>query len=373
MKGPYEILGDQIVYVGNRQSKAHSGVADINLNANGDRHLRIMRESDYWGHILTVDAAIHQAIVRFFDAHGATPADIPLLTRAISSPGAVTHTIATDVKPFKVKYFKRGNVFLSQSSQLYLEALLGLDRFGDGVYAMSKSFRNEKSDFRHLAEFRNFEFESRVQLDEIIAFQEELVVAVLEGIVEACPDALLHFLTEEEVGDLTRFRAPFPRITFREAMDTLSKSTGDKRYNSGKLSVRQLGAWEEVLLGEILGSDTPVFVTHYPIREIAFYHARSPEDPCVALNADCLFPGYGEVIGSGERVLTRADFEEKVKMFRLRKKDYTWYGEIRDEKLGKIPHSGFGIGMERLLCAVLKLPTIVHAIPFPRTHGGFRP
>ena len=196
---------------------------------------------------------------------------------------------------------------------------------------------------------------------------------LLNGLLNACEASLAYFLDEDDLKSLAMLRRPFVRITFKDALSVLYRETRNPKYRSGNESITNFDAREEILLCQILADGQPIFVTHYPVRGVEFYHATSPEDPSLALNADCLFPGFGEVISSGQRVLTRSDYERKSKMFNLNRDDYEWYEEIRDAGLNSIIHSGFGMGLERFLTAVLRLPSIEYSIAFPRVSQRIRP
>jgi asparaginyl-tRNA synthetase len=137
--------------------------------------------------------------------------------------------------------------------------------------------------------------------------------------------------------------------------------------------VPNFDAAAEVSICELVGKGQPVFVLGYPLKEVAFYHAAQPRHAQFAINADLLFPGFGEIIGCGQRVLTKKDLEKKFALFDFPKNDYRWYGEIRDQRLGKVIHSGFGMGIERFLTSILRLPSVYHATAFPRVSNSLYP
>ena len=243
----------------------------------------------------------------------------------------------------------------------------------DRVYVVGKSFRNESSDFRHLTEFRHAEYEGFGSLEDILIVQERMIRYLIQELVENCEASLHFFLSDEDFKALDLPAGQFARVTFDEAFSELYRESKDTKYHPDSVTVASFDAKAEVLLTELVGDAKPVFVTYYPLSEVAFYHAVSPTRPTRAINADLLFPGYGEVVGSGQRVFGRADYERKRDLFRLRPDDYDWYGEIRESEKNTTSHSGFGLGLERFLAAVLKLPTLVQAISFPRVHWAVRP
>jgi asparaginyl-tRNA synthetase len=272
----------------------------------------------------------------------------------------VTPPIVTGVAPedsttlFQVKYFDR-IAYLSQSAQFYLESLIfSLER----VYSLTPSFRAEKSRTpRHLAEYWHMEMEAAwVENDENMQVQEQLLTAMLHNAVAECSDEL-RFLKRDPL-KLKKIEPPFDRIKYNEAVDHLQSKGHKMSWGS------DLGAIEEREL--TLDRDLPVFVINYPKELKPFYMKENPDDPRTYKNSDLLAPeGYGEIIGGSERETDNermiAWLEEKGESL----DNYKWYLDLR--KYGSVPHSGFGMGIERVVTWVCGLEHIRDAIPYPRT------
>jgi asparaginyl-tRNA synthetase len=286
----------------------------------------------------------------------------------ISSPGAFKGTIISDVDPFKIKFFGK-DTFLTQSSQLYLEFAI-TNPGTKMVYCWDKSFRREKADFRHLPEFAHIEFEGNIGFEANLSIQQKFIQYLIHYLLSNRRKEMGLFVGHEELRELEKISKvkKFKRVSFVDAFKMLRKRTGDRKYDD--VSIKNFSAHEEVMLTEMVGA--PVFVTDYIGDEVAFYHAPLSKGSRFVRNADLLFPGYGEVVGSGERVHTRKETIQKAKHFKLDMNDYRPYIESR--KLSNpVVHSGWGMGIERFIQTVLKLPYIWEVKPFPRVDGQNRP
>jgi aspartyl/asparaginyl-tRNA synthetase len=368
MMGPYYIKNNKLAYVGNKLFKPLEEVRKVRPPDLSKRHIEIRRNSQKWTAIIKIWDEIFRATTEFMKKKRVLFFDLPITTRMISSPGALIGTIPSDVNPFKIKFFNK-TTYLTQSSQLYLEFAITNPKI-NSVYCWEKSFRREEADFRHLPEFTHIEFESNINFKKNLQFQKDYLQFLVNSLIENCEKEISVFLTEKEIAELDKFSKleVFEKITFHDAFKLLKKKTKNSKYE--KITIKNFGAYEEVLLTEIINK--PVFVTHYIGDEVAFYHARDPKNPKLVINADFLFPGYGELIGSGERVHTRKEIKEKAKHFKLNMKDYQPYIESRDLQKPKI-HSGWGMGIERFIQAILKLPFIWETKPFPRISGQIHP
>lgn len=367
MLGPYYINNNKLAYGGNKLFKPLKEVRAIGPPDLSNRHIELRKESRKWEAILNIWNEIFKASTKFMEKNDVLFFDLPITTRMISSPGALTGTISSDVDPFRIKFFDK-TTFLTQSSQLYLEFAITNPKI-DKVFCWEKSFRKEKADFRHLPEFTHIEFEANVSFEENLEFQQKYVQFLIRSLIKNIPKDLSIFVEKRDLKLLNSFSKikKFEKIKFTKAFNLLYKKTNNPKYKTPAL--RQFGAYEEVLLTKIIGG--PVFVTEYIEEEVAFYHAKVSEKSKFVRNADLLFPGYGEFIGSGERVHTKQETKEKAKHFKLNIKDYQPYIDSRTDKV-KI-HSGWGMGVERFIQAILKLPFIWETKPFPRVDNQNHP
>jgi asparaginyl-tRNA synthetase len=295
--------------------------------------------------ILKIRAEVIKACRDFLDERGFTLTDSPILT-----PAAV-EGVAT---LFEVPYFG-DKAFLTQSGQLYVEATIAA--FGK-VYCFGPTFRAEKSKTpRHLTEFwmvepemAFFDFEDNLKL------QEEMITYIVKKTLEKRNRELE--VLKRDVKPLKKVEPPFDRISYSEAIEILQKA--GHRIEWGE----DLGAPHEKFIS--LKFEKPVFIHRYPAKTRAFYMQPDPENPEVALCADLMAPeGYGEIIGGSQRIHDLKLLEQRIEEFGLPKKAYEWYLDLR--RYGSVPHSGFGLGIERTVTWICKLKHIRETIPFPRT------
>lgn len=306
------------------------------------RHLwlRSMRQAA----ILRVRAEIIKATRDFLDNSGFTLVDAPILT-----PAACEGTSTL----FETNYFEE-KAYLSQSGQLYNEATItALGR----TYCFGPTFRAEKSKTRrHLMEFWMVEPEAAYYTQEDnMRLQEDMVSYIVQTVVKKRAAELATL--ERDTAALERVTPPFPRLTYDEAVDILNKN--DKPMTWGD----DIGGDEEtVLAGQF---EKPVFITHYPAKIKAFYMQPAPERPDVVLCADLLAPeGYGEIIGGSQRIHDLALLKQRLAEHNLPPEAFEWYLDLR--RYGTVPHSGFGMGIERVVAWLCRLPHIRETIPFPR-------
>ena len=254
---------------------------------------------------------------------------------------------------FHTKYFDE-DAYLTQSGQLYMEAAaMALGK----VYSFGPTFRAEKSKTRrHLIEFWMIEPEMAfVDHEENLRVQEQFISHVVgqrAGELRGGAGAL-----ERDVSALERVMPPFPRITYDEALDLLKEIGMDLPWGE------DFGAPHETAIAEKF--DRPVFITHYPASFKAFYMKPDPNRPEVVLCADMIAPeGYGEIIGGSQRIDDPALMEERFKEHDLSEEAYQWYMDLR--KYGTVPHSGFGLGLERTVAWICGLDHVRETIAFPR-------
>lgn len=313
------------------------------------RHLWI--RSQKMASILKARAFVFKYLRDFFASRQFWEVTPPVLTKAGGESGS---------DMFETDFFGQ-KAYLTQSSQLYLEALVPSLEL---VYDLIPSFRAEKSrTTKHLAEYWHLEAEEAYYGNEDnMKLQEEMIEYVCQRMAKESADLLEALGVDRK--SLEAVKAPFKRITYKDAIDYLNKHGVHKDW------LDDLGTEDERILTE--NEDKPIFVKKWPLKIKTFYMRADPEDPEFALNADLQAPhGHGEIIGGSEREWEYAKLMERMKEFKLNEKDYYWYIDLR--KYGSVPHSGFGLGTERLLKWLLNLDHIRDAIPFPRMINRLEP
>ena len=302
--------------------------------------------------ILRVRHEVIKAIRDYFDSNGFTLIDTPIFTPA-ACEGPTTL--------FEVDYFDGEKVYLTQSGQLYNEATAMA--FGK-VYTFGPTFRAEKSKTRrHLTEFWMVEPEmAYATLEDVKRVAEELVVFVVGRVLENRRSELETL--ERDISKLESVKAPFPRITYDEAVASLQRKGSEIQWGG------DFGGTDETLLGE--DYDRPVMVDRYPTAIKAFYMQPDPERPEVALGVDVLAPeGYGEIIGGGQRIHELELLLRRIEEHGLPKEAFDWYIDLR--KYGSVPHGGFGMGVERCVAWICGLEHVRETIAFPRMLYRTRP
>ncbi len=317
------------------------------------RHLWV-RSSRQWA-ILRIRATIVSAMRNWLDDEGFLLVDTPIITPAA---GEETTTL------FDIDYFGE-QAFLAQTGQLYNEA--NIAAFGK-VYCFGPTFRAEKSRTRrHLLEFWMLEPEiAFCSLEELMELQERFISHVVGTVLEKHPQELA--LVGRDTTALERIRPPFPRISYDEAVERLHAllPTIEDEEQRALLAIEHgedFGSPHETAIAEQF--DRPVFVYHYPTAVKAFYMEPLAERPELCRSVDLLAPeGYGEITGGSERIHDLALIEERVATIGLPREAYDWYLELR--RYGSVPHSGFGIGLERTVAWICGLPHIRESVPYAR-------
>jgi asparaginyl-tRNA synthetase len=331
-----EILGESAEYP---ISPKEHGV-DFLMNL---RHLW-MRSSQQHA-VLRVRSEMEQAIADFFYEREYVRIDSPILT---GSSVEGTSTL------FETDYFG-DKAYLSQSGQLYLEPAAAA--FGK-VYCFGPTFRAEKSKTRrHLTEFWMVEPEvAFLEFEGLCELAEDFVVYLVERALNRCQEDLKRL--ERNTSKLETIKKPFPRMTYREGIAALQKKNFAIAFGD------DLGADEETALcGEL---EKPLIVSRFPAAIKSFYMQPDPADPEVVLGIDMLAPeGYGEIIGGSQRIHDLALLERRLEEHKLPREAYEWYLDVR--RFGTFPHSGFGMGLERLVAWVCGIHHLREAIPYPRT------
>ena len=317
------------------------------LMSNRHLWLRSKRQNS----IMRVRHQIVKAIRDYFDDNGFTLIDSPIFTG-----NAVEGTTTL----FEVDYFER-SAYLTQSGQLYQEA--GATAFGK-TYCFGPCFRAEKSKTRrHLTEFWMVEPEMAfVDLDENMTWAENLVGFIIQRVLENC---LMELETlERDISMLETIIPPFPRITYDEASKIILENGSDFKYGS------DFGAPDETLLSEQF--DKPIMIHRWPANIKPFYMKRDEHDHELALGVDMIAPeGYGEIIGGGQREDDIDILTNSIRHHDLPLEPFKWFLDLR--KYGSVPHSGFGLGLERVVAWICGTKHIRETIPFPRTMTRLEP
>lgn len=302
--------------------------------------------------VMEIRNAIIYASYEFFDQNGFIKFDSPILSG---------NAAEDSTELFETDYFGEP-AYLTQSGQLYLEA--GAMAFGR-VFDFGPVFRAEKSKTRrHLTEFWMMDAEYPfLTHDESLDLQEAYVKALIQGVLDCAPHALETLERDTEL--LKKYISePFKRITYDEAIDLLQAHEGDEDSDYEHLEHGDdFGSPHETWISNHFG--VPTFVINYPADIKAFYMKPVPGNESRVLCADLLAPeGYGEVIGGSERETDYDKLLNKIKSNGLNPDDYAFYLDLR--KFGSVPHSGFGLGLERMVTFVAGTKHIREAIPFPR-------
>src|SRR5438874_3605100 len=308
--------------------------------------------------ILLVRHTIISAVRDFLNGDGFVLCDTPILT-----PAACEGTTTL----FEVDYFGEEKAYLSQSGQLYNEATAMA--FGK-VYCFGPTFRAERSKTRrHLTEFWMVEPEmAYATLDDVMDWGERFLSSIAARVLEDRAEEMKTL--ERDTAKLEAIVPPFPRLHYDDAVKML-----DEGFEQGEIENKfewggDLGAPDETYISSKF--DKPVMVHHYPAAVKAFYMKRDPDRDEIALGIDVLAPeGYGEVIGGGERATSVEFLEQQLAAHELPKEAFEWYLDLR--RYGSVPHSGFGMGVERCTAWMCGIEHVRETIPFPRMLYRLKP
>ncbi|MBF88355.1 MAG: asparagine--tRNA ligase [Candidatus Marinimicrobia bacterium] len=319
-------------------SKKDHGTAFLMDN----RHLWIRSKKQ--NAILKIRSELIKAIRYYFDSNGFVNIDTPIFT-SNSCEGTTTL--------FKTDYFGQ-DAYLSQSGQLYNEA--NVMSFGK-VYCFGPTFRAEKSKTRrHLTEFWMVEPEiAFCDLNENMEWAEGLIYEMVKWVLKFCQDQLI--ILNRDTKPLEMIKPPFPRISYDEAIRIINKEEEKIKWGD------DFSSGNETIITNFFNS--PVIVHRFPSSIKAFYMKKDPKNKRLALGMDILAPeGYGEIIGGGEREEDYDELRKQLLNNKLSEDDFQWYLDLR--KYGSIPHSGFGLGLERAISWICGLSHLRESIPFPR-------
>jgi asparaginyl-tRNA synthetase len=277
----------------------------------------------------------------------------------VSPPMFISAAVEGGSTLFGLKYFDQ-QLYLTQSSQLYLEILLfSLEK----VYCIAPSFRAEKSrTIRHLTEYWHMEGEwPFADMTDLMKFEEDLLTHICHSVSEKCEKEFTEL--GADIHKLKTVKTPFPKITYKEAIERLKHKNPALNWGS------DLGYEDEKVLAEEFGQ--PFFVYDYPTETKSFYCKTYKDNPEIAMSVDMMVPRIGEISTGGVREDNKDVLTQRMKAQGLNPEDYEWYLDLR--RYGTVPHVGFGMGVERLIVWMLDLDNIIDAIPFPRTTRRFYP
>ena len=312
------------------------------------RHLSIRDQKTQA--ILKIRSATFGAFHEFMRSIGYQEHQSPSFTPTPGESGAET---------FEVKYFGK-KAYLTQTWQLYAEAMLPIM---EKIYTIAPSYRADKSmTARHLTEYWHAEVETAWQhFPELLGQMECLVKYISKKVAKTCRKELL-FLGQDPKYFVTLPK--FARLKYRKAIEELQKDGFKVKFGD------DLGTKEEKHL--VAKRKRPLFITHYPTKLKAFYMKRDEKDKSTVLASDLMLPGIGETIGSAERSTDFKDVKLRLKQAGEDSKVYEWYFDAVSRH-GAVPHSGFGMGMERLIMWFTGADSVKEVIAFPRTPTRFAP
>jgi asparaginyl-tRNA synthetase len=345
--GGYEIAVEKLSIIGLAETfpiteyKSEEFLRDV-------RHLWL--RSRRMNLIMKVRSEVLRFIHDFFRREGFIEVSPPMFISSACEGGSTL---------FGLKYFGK-QLYLTQSAQLYLEALI---YSSEKVYCVAPSFRAEKSrTIRHLTEYWHVEPEwAFADMDDLMRVEEDLVSYVCHETVRNCKREMKSLNV-----DTSKFKAvktPFPRITYTEAIEKLNAKGLKIKWGE------DFGFDDEKALAEEFGK--PFFVYAYPRQIKAFYCKTHRDNPDLVMSTDMLVPRIGEISTGGAREDDKEELLKRIKELGLKEEDYDWYIDLR--RYGTVPHVGFGLGLERLLTWMLDLENIIDSIPFPRTIRRFYP
>ena len=309
------------------------------------RHRHLWLRTPRQRALMAVRSELIRAIRDFFDDREFFLMDAPILT-----PNACEGTTTL----FSTDYFDHGQAYLTQSGQLYAEA--GAMALGK-VYTFGPTFRAEKSKTRrHLTEFWMVEPEiAYADLEDIMILSEDLIMHIVTRILERRSEELK--VLERDIAPLEAVKRPFIRMSYDQALDKLRELGASPVWGG------DLGSPEETLLCE--NCDRPILLHRYPAEAKAFYMKADPENQKVVLCLDVLAPeGYGEIIGGSQREDDLEALTARMEAEKIPLESLAWYLDLR--RYGSVPHSGFGLGVERVMAWLCGLKHVREAIPFPR-------
>lgn len=344
----FEINVENIEIIG--ESNKFPITKDLNEELLGDRRHLWLRSRKMTA-ALKIRGTVIFAFHEFMRKKGFIEVEAPSLSGATSEGGSET---------FEVKYFGK-KAYLTQSWQFYAENIINAV---EKAYAIAPSFRAEKSRTPwHLTEFWHFEVESAwMNLKENMRLAEACVVYAVEKVLKDNKKELE--LVGADISFLKKVKAPFKRIDYKEAIETLKKEGHNIKYGA------DFGSDEERSLAKYYGGNF-VFVTNYPLEILKFYHGEDLDNPGTGTNFNLLAPGVGEMVDGSQREKDLKKIIERLKKAKINLGISDWYLDSR--RYGAVPHAGFGLGIERFVAWICGFDGVRDAIPFPRTPTRISP
>ncbi|MGY4884585.1 MAG: asparagine--tRNA ligase [Nanobdellota archaeon] len=323
---------------------------DLNEELLGDRRHLWLRSRKMTAS-MKIRSTVLFALHEYMHKKGFTEIHAPSLSGATSEGGSET---------FEVKYFDR-KAYLTQSWQFYAENFISAV---GKAYAIAPSFRAEKSKTPwHVTEFWHFEVEGAwMDLTDDMVIAEEAIEYVVKRVLEENKNELE--ILEADISKLEKVKAPFKRVTYKEAIETLNKNGHKLKYGD------DFGSAEERGLAKYYG-DKFVFVTNYPMGLLKFYHGEDLKNPGTGTNFNLLAPGVGEMVDGSQREPDLKKIVERLNKSGMDLGTSDWYLDSR--RYGSVPHAGFGLGIERFAAWICGFDTIKDSIPFPRTPTRLNP
>ncbi len=345
----YEVQVDELEVVGKNEEPFPITEDQSKEHLLDNRHLWL--RSRRMTKILKIRSTVFHAFRQFYRERGYEEWHAPILQPTQSEGGSTL---------FPVEYYE-DELYLTQSWQLYAETgVFGMEK----IFTISPCFRAEKSKTtRHLAEFWMAEMEAAwMELDELCDSAEDCVAYIVEQVLDKHEEDLKDLGQDTE--KLKQIESPFPRLTYTEALDLLHDEGFEIDWGD------DLSTEAENELSRQF--DKPVIITHWPKEEMAFYKPPAEDDEDVALCVDMIAPEeYGEIVGGSQRDLDVDRMEEELREMGENPEEYDWYMDMR--KYGSVPHSGYGIGVERVIAWLCGLDDIKDTIAYPRTMRRYKP
>ncbi len=344
----YEIQADKINIIGFAEEFPIQ--KDLNEELLGDRRHLWLRSRKMTAS-MKIRSTVFFALHEYMHKNDFTEIQAPSMSGATSEGGSET---------FEVGYFGK-KAYMTQSWQFYAENFINAV---EKAYAIAPSFRAEKSKTPwHVTEFWHFEVEGAwMDLQDDIKLAEECVVYVIKKVLSENKKELE--ILKADVAKLKKVKAPFKRVTYKEAIEKLKSKGHEIKYGD------DFGAHEERGLAKYYGENF-VFVTNYPLELLKFYHGEDPKSPGTGTNFNLLAPGIGEMVDGSQREPDLNKIVERLKKSKIDLGASDWYLDSR--RYGSVPHAGFGFGVERFAAWICGFDTIKDSIPFPRTPTRFNP